>query len=40
MTTAKYHDVNPAAYLEYVFQNILDYPFHKLADLLPQNWKT
>lgn len=40
MATAKYHDVNPAVYLEYVFQSILDYPFHKLADLLPQNWKT
>ena len=40
LATAKYHDVNPAEYLEYIFQNILDYPFHKLADLLPQNWKT
>lgn len=40
MATAKHHDVNPVEYLEYVFQNILDYPFHKLADLLPQNWKT
>jgi len=40
MATTKFHNVNPAEYLEYVFQNILDYPFHKLADLLPQNWKT
>jgi len=39
LATAKYHDVNPAAYLEYLFQTILDYPFHKLSDLLPQNWK-
>ena len=38
--TAKYHDVNPTAYLEYLFQTILDYPFHKLSDQLPQNWKT
>ena len=38
--TAKYHDVNPTTYLEYLFQTILDYPFHKLSDQLPQNWKT
>jgi transposase len=40
VTTARYHDVNPEKYLEYVIQNISDYPYHKLADLLPQNWKS
>lgn len=40
VATAKYHDVNPTEYLEFVLRNIADYPFPKLADLLPQNWKT
>jgi transposase len=40
VTTARYHDVNPEEYLEHVIQNISDYPYHKLADLLPQNWKS
>jgi len=40
VATAKYHEVNPAEYLEFVLRNISDYPFPKLADLLPQNWKT
>lgn len=40
LATAKYHNVNPTEYLEDIFQNILDYPFHQLSDLLPQNWKT
>jgi hypothetical protein len=39
VTTAKHHDVNPTEYLEFVINDISDYPYHKLADLLPQNWK-
>jgi len=39
VATAKYHNVNPTEYLEFVLRNISDYPHHKLADLLPQNWK-
>jgi transposase len=39
MATAKFHDVNPSEYLKFVIENISDYPYHKLADLLPQNWK-
>jgi hypothetical protein len=40
VTTARHHDVNPEEYLEYVIQNISYYPYHKLADQLPQNWKS
>jgi len=40
VTTAKHHEVNPTQYLEFLIRNISDYPYHKLADLLPQNWKT
>lgn len=40
VTTAKHHDVNPTEYLEFLIRNISEYPYHKLADLLPQNWKT
>lgn len=39
MATAKYHDVNPTEYLQDIISSISDYPYHKLADLLPQNWK-
>jgi transposase len=40
LATAKYHDVNPAEYLQSLFETILDHPFHKLDELLPKNWKT
>jgi transposase len=39
MATAKYHEVDPAEYVEFVLKNISDWPFKQLADLLPQNWK-
>ena len=39
MATAKYNDINPTEYLEFVVSNISDYPFKQLADLLPHNWK-
>lgn len=39
MATAKYHDINPTEYLEFVISRISDYPFHQITDLLPQNWK-
>lgn len=40
VATAKHHDVNPTEYLEFVINDISDYPFKHLIDLLPQNWKT
>ena len=38
VATAKLHNVEPFAYLKDVLTRIPDYPHHKLADLLPQNW--
>ena len=40
LATAKYHDVNPTEYLQYIIETILDHPFHRLDELLPKNWKT
>ena len=35
--TARMNDINPEAYLRYVFTHIADYPINRVADLLPWN---
>ncbi|MDZ7365366.1 MAG: transposase domain-containing protein, partial [candidate division KSB1 bacterium] len=40
VATAKLHDVEPFAYLKDVLTRIADYPISRVAELLPQNWKT
>ena len=39
VATAKRHGVEPLAYLKDVLTRLPDYPYNKLADLLPQNWQ-
>ncbi|MGH7491950.1 MAG: transposase domain-containing protein [bacterium] len=38
VATAKLHHVEPYEYLKDLLSRIPDYPHHKVADLLPQNW--
>jgi transposase len=38
VATAKLHQVEPFEYLKDILRRIPDYPHHKVADLLPQNW--
>lgn len=40
VATAKLHGVEPWAYLYDVLSRIADYPVSRVAELLPQNWKT
>jgi transposase len=39
IATAKLNDVDPRAWLAQVLRNIADQPAHRLADLLPWNWR-
>jgi len=38
VATAKLHQVEPFEYLKDILSRMPDYPHHKVADLLPQNW--
>jgi hypothetical protein len=39
ITTAKLNDIDPQAWLADVLARIADHPAHRIADLLPWNWK-
>ena len=39
IATAKPNDVDPQAWLEDVLRRIADHPAHRLAELLPWNWR-
>ena len=39
LATAKRHNVELFEYLKHILTNISNHPHHKLAELLPQNWK-
>jgi hypothetical protein len=39
IVTATLNDVDPRAWLAQVLRNIADQPAHRLADLLPWNWR-
>lgn len=39
VATAKRRDVEPFPYLKDVLSRLPDYPYNKIADLLPQNWQ-
>ncbi len=40
VATAKLHQVEPFAYLSDILRRLPDHPINKIAELLPQNWRT
>ncbi|MCG3158175.1 MAG: IS66 family transposase ISPto8 [bacterium] len=40
LATAKLHQVEPFAYLRDILNRLPDHPINKIAELLPQNWRT
>lgn len=40
LLTSKRHDINPYEWLKNTLEEIQDYPINKLADLLPENFRS
>jgi transposase len=40
VATARLHQVEPFAYLSDILRRLPDHPINKIAELLPQNWRT
>ncbi len=40
LATAKLYQVEPFAYLRDMLNRLPDHPINKIAELLPQNWRT